>query len=341
MVMGVNITDIVVAEPKTLTDFKNKMVAIDAYNTLYQFLAIIRQSDGTPLKDSQGRTTSHLSGLLYRTSNLLEAGIKPVYVFDGKPHELKSGTIEDRIAVREKAREEWRIALERGDMETAKSKASMTSRLTKDMVEDSRTLLRYMGIPFVQAPRDGEAQASFMASKGDVWAAASQDFDSLLFGSPVLIRNLTISGRRKMPRKQVYVNIEPEVIVLEETLSTLDITREQLVDMGILVGTDFNKGIKGIGPKKALKLIKSHGNLEGVTKEKGFEIPNYEEIRDIFLNPETNEGYELKWSAPEEKKIIEFLCEEHDFSEVRVESALKKIEESRKQAAQRSLDQWF
>ena len=184
--MGVNLSGLVEAKTLELTDLRGKSIAIDAYNTIYQFLSIIRQPDGHPLTDSKGRVTSHLSGLLYRTANLIEAGIEPTFVFDGKPHELKSGTISERKERREKAEQEWYKAIQDGDTKKAFSKAQQTSRMTPEIQESSRELLALMGIPIVQAPSDGEAQGAYMCSKGDVWASASQDFDSILFGAPRL-----------------------------------------------------------------------------------------------------------------------------------------------------------
>ncbi len=339
--MGVDISDIIQGKEIKFRDLKGKIVAIDAYNSLYQFLSIIRQPDGTPLRDSQGRITSHLSGLLYRTSNYVAEGIKPVYVFDGKPPDLKMRTVKERIKIRNKAMEEWKEFQEKGEIEEARIKAQQASHLTKEMVEESKKLLGYMGIPWVQAPSEGEAQASYMAKKRDAFSTASQDFDSLLFGSPILIRNMAITGKRKLPRKRVYVNISPVMINLNENLKKLEITREQLIDIGILVGTDFNRGIKGIGPKTALKLIKKYGKLEEVMKEKKIEIENFQEIREIFLNPPITDDYVLEWKNVNEEKIIEFLCEEHDFSQERVENAIKKMYEFKKYREQRSLDSWF
>ncbi len=339
--MGVDISDIIVSHEIRFSELKGKVVAIDAYNTLYQFLSIIRQPDGTPLRDSYGRVTSHLSGLLYRTANYLAEGIKPVYVFDGRPPELKMRTVEERMKIRIRAREEWERALKEGKTEEARMKAQQASYLTREMVDEAKKLLDYMGIPWVQAPSEGEAQAAYMASKGDAYASASQDFDSLLFGAPRLVRNMAITGRRKLPRKNVYVEIKPEIIILEENLRALGITREQLVDIGILVGTDYNEGIRGIGPKTALKLIQKHGNLENVMQERGIEIENYEEIRAIFLNPPVVENYELVWRELDEKGLLEFLCDEHDFSRDRVMSAVEKIKMFRKYREQKSLDAWF
>src|SRR6266581_1218232 len=208
--MGINLADIVAPEPRALEDFSGKILAIDAFNTLYQFLAIIRQPDGTPLMDHQGRVTSHLSGLIYRLSNFVAVGIKPVFVFDGEPPRLKARTLVARGEVKQRAEREWREAVEIGDLATARTKAMQTSRLTDEMVEQSKKLLDLLGLPWVQAPAEGEAQASAMARAGIAYAAASQDFDSLLFGSPRLVKNLALSGRRKLPGKDVYVDVHIE-----------------------------------------------------------------------------------------------------------------------------------
>src|SRR6266540_3976181 len=242
--MGLNLADLVTSEPRTLEDFSGKILAIDAFNTLYQFLAIIRQPDGTPLMDRQGRVTSHLSGLIYRLSNFVAAGIKPSFVFDGEPPRLKARTLVARGEVKQRAEREWREAVEIGDLATARTKAMQTSRLTDEMVGQSKKLLDLLGLPWVQAPAEGEAQASAMARSGSAYAAASQDFDSLLFGSPRLVKNLAISGRRKLPRKDVYVDVQPEEIVLEATLVRLGITREQLVDVGIQFRDPDAEGVR-------------------------------------------------------------------------------------------------
>lgn len=339
--MGVDLGDIILKENRKLTDFQGKIIAIDAYNALYQFISIIRQPDGTPLKDAYGRITSHLSGLFYRTANLAEIGIKVVYVFDGVPHKLKLQTLEGRADIREKAAVEWKEALERGDIETARTKAMQSSKLTKEMVEEAKKLLEFLGVPYINAPSEGEAQASYMALNKDVHCTASQDFDSLLFGTPVLVRNLAITGKRKLPKKNIYVDVGIEEISAENVLHSLEITKEQLIAIGILVGTDYNSGIKGIGPKKALKLIKKHGNLENVLKAIGEKIEHYDEIRNIFMSPEVTNNYKLQWYEINGGKVKEFLCKEYSFSEERVENALKKLQVPKEEKMQKSLEEWL
>ncbi|MCQ2070184.1 MAG: flap endonuclease-1 [archaeon] len=342
--MGVNLSDLVNPEPVELEDLRGKRVAVDTYNIAYQFLSAIRQPDGKPLCDSMGRTTSHLSGFLYRTANLIESGIEPIFVFDGKPHALKAATLEERKERRLKAEEEWKAAVERGDMKVAHAKAQQTSRMTPEVRESAKELIGYLGFPMVFAPSDGEQEAAYMCRKGDVWAAASQDFDSLLFGTPILVRNLTLTGRRKVPGKDLYKEIKIEKIESESFLNSLGITREQLVDMCILMGTDFNGGIKGIGPKKALKYVKDNKDLEHILPKLGEEIPEYEEIRSIFLDYQGNDDYDVKPGPIDREKVIEMLTG-YDFEQGRIEGALDRIEKARKvnkaKKSQRSLDSWF
>lgn len=346
--MGVNLSGIVPVENLSLEDLRGKVVAIDAYNAIYQFLSTIRGPDGTPLKDATGRVTSHLAGLLYRNINLLEADIRPIYVFDGVPHELKSQTLAERSERRTRAHQEWKEAVSEGDIERARCKATQSSRMTNEIAESSRILLTYLGIPVVQAPEEGEAQAAYMASRGDAWAASSQDFDSLLFGAPRLVRNLNISGRRKLPGSNEYRNISIELIELPKVLEHNGLmTREQLIDLAILIGTDYNPGIRGIGPKKGLKLIQQHGDLQSALRTLGESIPQAECVQDIFLRSEKTDVTGLEWRKPDREHIVDYLVRDHGFSENRVTSALDRIDGKRKPAkkaepsrSQVSLDRW-
>ena len=342
--MGVNLSDLTEPKSMEMEDLRGKKVAIDTYNIAYQFMSAIRQPDGYPLCDSKGRTTSHLTGLLHRTASLIEAGIEPVFVFDGKPPPLKQATLDGRKERREKAEQEWKDAVERGDMKTAHTKAQQTSRMTDEVKESAKELIRYMGLPIVDAPSDGEQEAAYICRRKDVWATASQDFDSLLFGTPVLLRNLTMTGRRKVPGKDIYREIKTEVIDSEEFLRNLGISREQLVDMCILMGTDFNTGIKGIGPKKALKLVRDNGDLESVLRKIGEDIPDYQEIRGIFLDYEGSDDYSVEHGPLDRQAVVDMLTS-YDFSADRVNSALDRIESARKEEErkrkQKALDAWF
>ncbi len=334
--MGVALGDIL---PRTKIELDQiDTIAIDGYNTIYQFLSIIRQRDGTPLMDSAGRTTSHLSGLFYRNMHILQAGVRCAYVFDGEPPDLKRRTVVKRREVREQATQEWVRAKVEGRKDAFKF-AQASSRIDDYILESSKRLLHYLGIPVVEAPSEGEAQAAYMAIKGDVSFTGSQDVDALLFGAPRLVRNITITGRRKLPGRNAHINVSPELIELEDILESLEITREQLIEVGILVGTDYNEGVKGVGPKKALKMIKQLGIEEAL--EKLNESINYTPIQEFFLNPNVTDNYALKWTPIQEDDLFRFLCDEHDFSKERVETTLQRLSEARHSADQRSLAQWM
>lgn len=340
-----------VKEHITLDSLKGKLIAIDAYNTIYQFLSIIRQPDGMPLKDSHGNVTSHLSGLFYRTIDFLQHGIVPIYVFDGKPPMLKIKTIEARMNKRESELEAWNEALEKGLLEEARQHAMASTTINKEIVESAKELLSYMGIAWLQAPGEGEAQAAHLAKSGAVYAAASQDYDLFLFGSPVVVRNLAITGRRKLPKKNIYVSIKPERIVLDRLLSNLGITQRQLVWLGMLVGTDFNEGISRIGPKTALKIVKKCKSLEEVEAElaknsyQGFEV-DAKEVERIFLDPEVEEinaseiARKASSSIPDKEKLIGFMCDKHDFDKERVEKFADILVKLKSGANQRSIFEW-
>ena len=328
--MGVDLKELFTKEPCGLQDFSSRIIALDAYNVLHQFLSSIRQRDGTPLKDAEGRITSHLSGLLYRTANLVDAKIRPVYVFDGEPHPLKARTIQQRRQRKEQAEQEWKEALERGDLETAKSKAQQTSRVTSEIIQQSKQLLDALGIPHIQAPSEGEAQASYLVRNGDAYAVGSQDFDCLLFGAPLLVRNLTSSEKRKLPNKQAFTTVHPERIRLEPGLQKLGISREQLVDISILIGTDFNDGVKGYGPKKSLQLLLQKGSLENALDglpdlKLTLSSDEINTVRKIFLEPSVTNEYKLCWRSPDASEVLHILCDEHQFSRDRVEPILQKF----------------
>ena len=340
--MGIDLGDIIPRKKIELSALSNKRLAVDAYNALYQFLAIIRGVGGEHLKDSQGRVTSHLSGLFYRNINLMELNIKLVYVFDGAPPELKSEEIERRRAVKVEATRHYHEAVAVGDMESARKYAEASTSLRHDMVSESKQLLDAMGIPWYDAPSEGEAQASVMAAEGTVDGVASQDHDSLLFGAPLLVRNVTISGRRRLPSKNIFIEVEPESISLPETLQTLQITREQLVDLGILLGTDFNpNGFKGIGPARALKFIKTYGSLEKVEplKEELAKI-DYPAIRKIFLSPPADKNVKPVWKDYKPDAVQAFLVGEHSFSADRVDAASKRIVKMEGSRTD-TLEKWF
>ncbi|MEL7669469.1 flap endonuclease-1 [Methanobacterium sp.] len=328
--MGLKFRDIVSSHEIKLDELKGKTVALDAANTIYQFLSSIRQMDGTPLMDSQGNVTSHLSGILYRTSSLVEKGIKPIYVFDGKAHILKKDTQDGRRQIREEAEVQWKKAVDEGRIEDARKFAMRSSRMTPDIIEGSKKLLDLMGIPYIQAISEGEAQASYMVERGDAWCVASQDYDCLLFGASRMLKNIAARGSKS----------RLEMINLNEILEMNGLTREQLVDVAVLVGTDFNEGIKGVGAKKGRNLIKKHGDVFKALKHLKAEMDvDPQEIRDIFLNHDFIDDYDIKWKKADKEGAIKFLSDEHDFSADRVMGALDKLKKLN--PAQKSLEQWF
>ena len=338
--MGVPLTPIILKQTLSLDDLKGRSFAVDGFNVLHQFLALIRARDGTPLTDSEGRVTSHLVGLAYRTTRLVsDYDMRLVFVFDGRPPDLKRREVEKRREARRKAEEEYAEAVSRGDMATAYSKAVMTGRLTGEGLDDAKRLLTLLGVPWVQAPGEGEAQAAYMASRGDVWAANSRDYDSLLFGAPRLLRYLTIGGEEWLPSKGRARRLEPELIELEALLAGLGITRKQLIDLSILVGTDFNEGVKGVGPKTALKLMRRHGSIEELPEETLAKVPDtYQSIREIYLRPEVTETYSLETRGLDEEGLVGFLCGERGFSRGRVETLVNRM---RAAGSQRSLTDYM
>jgi len=339
--MGVSFRRIISSKEIELANLSGEKIAIDALNYAYQFLSIIRdRMTGEPLKDSKGRITSHLSGIFYRNINLIGNGIRTVWVFDGESPEFKKKTIEAREEAKEKAKKKWKEALKKG--EEAITYAQAAARFTDEMIENSKKLLDYMGIPWIQAPSEGEAMCSYLCKKNVVYGVGSQDYDALLFSSPRLIRNLSITGKRKIPRKEAYIEIKPEIIDLKKVLSDLGINQKQLIIMGILIGTDYAEGIKGVGPKTALKLVKKHKTLKKVLENvKWTEEVDPEEIYNFFLKPPVTKKYKIEWEEPSREKLIEFMVEEHDFSKERVEKVIDKLNQAFTSGRQVSLKGWL
>jgi len=340
--MGVDFGGAIPREKIELQDISGWKLAVDGYNTLYQFLAIIRGPSGEHLKDSKGRITSHISGLFYRNINLMELGIKLVYVFDGKPPDLKMEEIERRSAQRREAKDQYLKALQAGDVVQARKFAEASTVLRRDMVADAKELLEAMGIPWVDAPSEGEAQASIMAAEGTVKAVASQDHDSLVFGAPILVRNVTISGKRRLPSKGIVINVVPERITLSSVLSTTGLTREQLVDFAILLGTDFNPdGFEGVGPVRAINYMRKYGKLEEINELKDkLRGVNFQAIRDLYLNAPAVKGVSPVWGTPDRDRILSYLVGEHSFSRDRVEAGLARLH-AKKETPSETLEKWF
>lgn len=332
--MGLNIRDIIPKREIEFSELNGKVIVVDAFNALYQFLSSIRQYDGTPLTNKDGKVTSHISGIFYRNINLMSEGMKLVYVFDGKPPELKNSLREKRIEVKNNAREKYQEAKEKEDVAMMKKYSQQLSFMTSEVIDESKKLLYAMGIQVVQAPSEGEAQASYMVRKGKAFAIASQDYDSLLFGAPRVIQNLTLSRKRKTATGIVEIN--PQIMELQKILNSLQIDYEQLISLGILTGTDYNPGgIKGIGQKKALEIVRKYKtphNIFEQFKEADF---NWTEIFTIFKKPNVKD-VEIDFPKINKEQIRNILVE-NDFSEERIERSLEKLDKIKKESAQRRL----
>jgi len=340
--LGVNLTPIIIKRNIQLKDLAGKRLAVDASNFIYQFLSVVRTRESYSFTGPDGSVTSHLIGLLYRITHLVsQYNMSLIFVFDGVPPKLKSAELERRRAMRNRAQKEWEESLQKGDYEKAFSKAVVSSRLTPSIVQDAKNLLTLLGVPHVQAPSEAEAQAAYMAANGDVWAVSSKDYDSLLFGAPRLVRYLTIYGKEFLPSKGIYRSLTPEIVDLQRLLFKHGISHSQLVDIAILVGTDFNRGVKGIGPKTALKLIKEYKSIEGLPdKIKARITDDYEIVRRIFLYPKVASNYQIVFSPLNEDYLIDFLCNKKGFSKIRVENAVNKLKGALRRTRQPNLDLW-
>jgi flap endonuclease-1 len=340
--MGLDLKPLVKSSPIMIPELSGKVIAVDAYNTIYQFLATIRGTTGELLTNNNGEVTSHLSGLFYRNVNLLVENVKLIYIFDGKPSPLKSKEIDRRRQVKQDAFNKYQEAITAGRFEDARKYGQATSVLTDKMVEESKMILTLLGIPYIQASSEGEAAAAQLTQSNIAFACASQDYDSLLFGAKRLIRNLAISGKRKVPNRNVYVDIEPEIIEQQQFLNETGLNLEQLVDVGILIGTDFNPGgIPGIGPKTALKLVREHNKLEKIEKiEDSLANIPYKEIREVFLKQEVPKVNSIEFNDINYDALVNFLCIEKNFSVARVNTSLDKVRKSITNRNQ-SLENWF
>lgn len=341
--MGLQIGDIIPKKDISMQDLKGKVIAIDAFNTLYQFLTTIRQPDGTPLMDSKKRVTSHLSGLFYRNINLILEGITPVYVFDGKPPELKLLELERRKAAKRIAQGKFEEAKKKSDEESMRKYSSQFVKITDEIINESKNLLSAMGIPVVQAPGEGEAEAATLARKGLVYAAASQDYDSLLYATPYLIKNLTLARKRKTSAG-IYVDVRPELIEFQSVLNKLEIDRDQLICLAILVGTDYNPGgIKGLGQKKALEIVQKFKYpiqiFQHVEKNYSFNF-DWQEIFKQFHEYDSRGTNGLKLENFNEEEIKKILSD-YEFSENRIDSGIEKLKKFQEEKKQKGLSEFF
>lgn len=346
--MGIkNLTKLIADSAPTVIkedDIKNyfgRKVAIDASMSMYQFMIAVRGGQqGMDLSNEMGEVTSHLQGLFSRTIRMLEIGIKPVYVFDGKPPELKSKELEKRRDTAQEAQQALEAAQETGNEEDATKFSKRTVRVSREQTEDAKQLLKLMGMPIVEAPEEAEATCAALCKAGKVYATGTEDMDALTFGTPILIRHLTFSEARKQPIQEFH---------LTDVLSGLGLDFDQFIDLCMLCGCDYMSSIKGIGPVTALKLIKQHKSMEEILKhldKTKYSVPEYfpyEEVRKLFKEPNVADAstIDIKFEDPDEEGLVKFLHDEKGFQEERVRKAVTKIRASRKQSTQGRLTDFF
>ena len=344
--MGVALTELLLIKEIDIAFLQNKVLVVDAPMWLYQFLSSIRQRDGTLLMDSKGNVTSHLMGLFTRVSNLMQQNIKLAFVFDGEPPKLKHMTLEKRKEIKQEAQKMFEKAKEKADEELMKKYAARTSRLTDEMIEEAKALVEAFGLPVIEAPSEAEAQASLIVKNGDAYALATNDADALLFESPKIVRNLNMAGKKKKKDKLSYVTINPDIIDLKENLHHLGIKQEQLIALAMLIGTDYNSGgIKGIGPKTALKMVKEYGtNFDALFNEANwndFFDFSWNEVFDLIRNMPVDRHYNLRWADVDEGKMMELLVDRHDFSEERVKNQIESLVKEKHKKKQKGLGEFF
>ncbi|ROV93515.1 hypothetical protein VSDG_06788 [Cytospora chrysosperma] len=322
-----------------------RKVAIDHSSmSIYSFLIAVR-SDGQQLMNESGETTSHLMGMFYRTLRICDNGIKPLYIFDGAPPKLKSGELARRYQRKQEANEGLEEAKETGTAEDVEKFSRRTVRVTKEHNAECQRLLKLMGIPYLVAPTEAEAQCAVLARAGKVYAAASEDMDTLCFNTPILLRHLTFSEQRKEPIQEIH---------LDKVLEGLNMDRKQFVDLCILLGCDYLDPIPKIGPHTALKLIREHGSLEKIVefiqndKKSKYSIPEdwpFLDARDLFFEPDVRSAddalCDFKWDKPDIDGLVQFLVNEKGFSEDRVRSGALRLEKNLKSSQQSRLEGFF
>ncbi|KAJ3277101.1 Elongation of fatty acids protein 2 [Terramyces sp. JEL0728] len=336
-----------------IKNYFGRKVAIDASMSIYQFLIAVRSTDGNQLTNESGDTTSHLMGILYRTVRMVENGIKPCYVFDGKPPAMKS----EEVTIINPAGKAWNKE-GRSNQRNGKSPRNWRSREYRQVQqkncqghqrgiddlmkhnEECQKLLDLMGIPWINAPCEAEAQCAALARAGKVYGVGSEDMDTLTFGAPVLLRHLTFSEAKKMPISEIH---------FQKILEGLEFTHEEFIDLCILLGCDYCDSIRGIGPHRAVQLMKEHRSIEKILKTldpKKYPIPEswpYQEARKLFKEPDVTDPstVELKWKAPDEEEIVKYLVNEKQFNEERVRKTVQRMKKSQSQSTQGRLDGFF
>ena len=344
--MGVALTELLQIKEIDIDFLRNKVLVVDSSMWLYQFLSSIRQRDGSLLTDSKGNVTSHLMGLMTRISNLSQQNIKLAFVFDGEPPKMKHQTLEKRKEIKINAQKNFDMAKEKEDLFLMKKYASRTSRLTDEMIDEAKKLVEAFGLPVIEAPSEAEAQASFIVKNNEAFAISTNDADAMLFEAPRVVRNLNMAGKKKKLNKLSYETINPDLINLEDNLRHLGLSQDQLIALAMLIGTDYNSGgVKGIGPKTALKMVKAHGNnfdklFEEARWNEHFDF-GWNEVFELFKNMPINKDYQLKWADVDEGKMMDLLVDGHDFSKERVKSLIEGLVKTKQKVGQKGLGEFF
>ena len=338
--MGLKLGKLIPKQVIKFEDLNNKKIGIDFSNVAFQFLSNIRQRDGTPLMDSHGNVTSHLMGIFTRSLNLMQKNLKLAYIFDGRPPALKFEEKAKRELRKQEAQEKYDYALKNDLKGELLKYAKRTSRLNQDMVDEAKELIKAMGLPVIQSPAESDAQGSYMAKQGDIWAFSSSDHDCLLYSCPRILPNLTLTDKRKLPNGK-YVITQQYLIEHQQVLNELNLNQEQLISLAILIGTDYNiQGVPGIGPKRALDLVKKHKTPEEVFKNVKHDF-DWKQIYDIFTKMKVKTDYNLEWKPLDKEKVIKLLVDKHDFSLERIEALLSKENKDKKPTKDNSLSKWI
>lgn len=309
-----DLRDLATIHDVTFDELEGTTIGVDFHNWLYRYLTIItRYTDESAYTTGDGQEVPNLIGIMKGVPKFVEHGLKPVFVFDGAVLELKEEEMQRRRDRKEAAKARLEQARAAGDEELAARLRARTQRLTPTILETSRELFELLDFPMIDAPAEAEAQAAHMAQRDDIDYVGTEDYDALLFGAPVTLRQLTSSG-------------DLECMVLEETLEDLGVTREELIDIAILCGTDYNDGVYGIGPKTALKEISSGASVEDILAEQDAEIPELDAIREIYLDPSVTDHYSIDWDwNPDFDAAMRFLVDEWGLDEGRLETAYTRL----------------
>lgn len=326
---------------KEIKNYFGQKVAVDASMSLYQFLIAVRTGgDDNQLTNENGEVTSHLQGMFYRTIRMMDNGIKPVFVFDGKPPDLKQGEIAKRKERREKTEEELKTAQNEENQEDINKYSRRLVHVSREHNEEVKKLLRLMGVPVIESPGEAEAQCAVLCSSGKVWAVATEDMDALTFGSSKLLRHMSASANRKLPIVEIDM-----AIVLEDMKMTMD----EFIDLCVLCGCDYTTTIRGIGPKKALDLIRKNGTTEKALEtldKKKYPVPEdfmYKEAAALFKKPDIAdpETLDLEWKKPDVEGIVQYMCAEKGFAEDRIRGGIKRLIGAKNKGNQQRMESFF